>query len=77
MTAKIGTLFEGGAQIRKLLMETAIEQGGMDRAALVFGMMELIVDLKPEGESMLEWAKHTAEVFGHFARQKSRTETLQ
>lgn len=72
---KIGTMFEGGQQVRKLLMEKVIEQGGMDRAALVFGMVELIIDLRPDGMTMRAWVNKVGSVFGHFARQKDGAET--
>lgn len=73
----IGRLFEGGQQIRKLLMEKVIDQGGMDRAALVFGMVELIVDLKPEDEPMTTWLTELGKLFGHFANQKEGRVTKQ
>ncbi len=77
VTQDVDRLFVGGQQIRKLLMEKVIEQGGMDRAALVFGMVELIVDLKPEDEPMREWVTRVAEVMGHFVRQKEGRHTKQ
>jgi hypothetical protein len=73
----IGSMFEGGDQIRKLLMETVIQQGEMDRSALVFGMMSLIVDLKPADISQRQWGEMVAGVFGHFARQADNQEPLQ
>lgn len=74
---KIGKMFEGGQQVRKLLLETCMEQGGMDRAAMVFGMVELIIDLKPEDKTMEEWQKMVAGVFNHFAQEKQGQHTKQ
>lgn len=76
-TKDIDRLLVGGRQIRKILMEKVIEQGGMDRAPLVFGMVELIVDLKPEDEPMREWVTRVAGVMGHFVRQKEGRHTKQ
>jgi len=67
---KFGTLFEGGQQVKRLLLEAVIKQDGMDRAAAVFGMLELIVDMKPEGAPLREWAKEVVRVFSHFVNQK-------
>ena len=54
-------------------MEKVVSQGGMDRAALVFGMAELIVDLKPEEISADFWVDQVSALLWHFVQQKDGT----
>ena len=65
-------LFEGSKKIRELLMKHVIESVGTSRAALIWGMVDLMVQLNPGNMSAHEWAREIGTVFKAFSDEYER-----
>jgi len=59
-----------GSKVRNYVLEYVNTHGDTPISSLVFGMVELIIDLKPEDDSMEYWVDQVGTVIGHFAREK-------